>query len=350
MNSFPAFGEKASYISIPGNLTPEDGRVDPLDIRIMCHLGLCPNIVPTATRRRPNPARVAKELKIDSKTVKSRMERWEKSGFLKYYQIVPKNSVLGVKSSLYLFSFDDIVKKYAMIKKVRLVEGSLSLVNLLGGSFGVWLAYEDEEERKRRLSLLVEVTGCQEPPKLVDDIQDPFLGRLSGLDWKIIRCLRDDALKPLPAIAEACGVSKKTVKFHMERMIKEDAFYSTAIFDSSRVSGLIIYALAVVIDEAKREEALRELGRKFGEKVFAQWASAGNVLYCLWATNAGEPEESYVTARNVKGVAHVETVVVKEVIEFPELINKLVERKIREMARSSALRMESIRLPHKIVS
>ncbi len=349
MNAFPQLGKEGSYTSIPRNLNPKDGRMDPLDIRIMCHLGLCPNVVPTATRRRPDPVRVAKELKIDGKTVKSRMKRWEKTGFIKYYQIMPNYNILGIKSSLYLFLFDDIVKKYEVIKKVRLVEGVLSIVNLVGSAFGLWLAYEDENERERRLSLLVEVTGCQEPPKLTDDIPDPFIGHLSSLDWKIIRCLRHNALKPLSAIAEDCHVTRKTAKLHMERMIKGDAFYIRAIFDASRITGLIIYGLAVVLDEVRGQEALRELSRIFREKTFAKWASVDNVLYSLWSNSAGEPEDSYLTARNVKGVAHVDVVVMKEVIEFPELVDKLVERRLREVVRSSSP-VESIRLSRAVAA
>ena len=334
MNAFPALGKEVSYTSIPRNPTPKDGRMDPLDIRIMCHLGMCPNVMSFAARRRPDPAEVAKELKIDAKTVKSRMKRWEKTGFIKYYQILPNNNILGIQSSLYLFSFDDIVKKYEAIKKVRLVEGVLSIVNALGISIGLWIAYEDEEERDKRLSLLCEVTGCQEPPRITDDAHDPVTARLSSLDWRIIKCLRHNALKPLSEVAADCNVTRKTAKLHLERMIQGNAFYMRAIFDASRVSGLILYALAAVLDEDLKQEALRELVGIFGESAFAKWESAGNILFSLWSINAGEPEDSYVRARNVKGVVHVEVQVVKELIEFPELIDKLVERRLREMARS----------------
>ncbi len=348
MNDLPAFGKEGSYTSVPRNLIPKDGRMDPLDIRIMCHLGMCPNVMSFAARRRPDPAEVAKELKIDGKTVRSRMERWEKTGFIKYYQILPNNNILGIKSSLYLFSFDDIIKKYEAIKKVRLVEGVLSIVNALGLSFGLWLAYEDEEERDKRLSLLAEVTGCQEPPKITDDAHDPVTTRLSSLDWKIIKCLRHNALKPLSAIAEDCHVTRKTAKLHLERMIQGNAFYMRAIFDASRVIGLILYALAAVLDEDLKGEALRELTRMFRENAFAKWESAGNILFSLWSISAGEPEDSYVKARNVKGVVHVEVQVVKELIEFPGLVDKLVERKLREVVRSSAPASEAVRLSHEV--
>ncbi len=350
MNSLPEFGKECYYTSIPRNLTPKDGRMDPLDIRIMCHLGMCPNVMSFAARRRPDPTEVAKELKIDGKTVRSRMERWEKTGFIKCYQILPNNNILGIKSSLYLFSFDDIVKKYQVIKKVRLVEGVLSIVNALGISFGLWLAYEDEEERDKRLSLLVEITGCQEPPKITDDAHDPVTTRLSSLDWKIIKCLRHNALKPLSTIAEDCHVTRKTAKLHLERMIQGNAFYMRAIFDASRVSGLIFYALAAVVDEDLKREALRELTRMFRENAFAKWESAGNILFSLWSISVGEPEDSYVKARNVKGVMHVEVQVVKELIEFPEFVDKLVERRLKEMARSPGLTTQSIHRSREIAA
>ncbi len=47
--------------------------------------------------------------------------------------------------------------------------------------------------------------------------------RLSALDLKIISALRDDARRPLAGIAEATGVSAKTVKRHLDEMIAEGA-------------------------------------------------------------------------------------------------------------------------------
>jgi len=73
----------------------------------------------------------------------------------------------------------------------------------------------------------------------------------------------------------------------------------------------------------------------FRENSFARFIpSEGNALYSLWSNSAGEPEDSYVKASNVKGVLHVETAIMKEVIEFPEMIDKLIDKKVTETARA----------------
>ncbi len=310
--------------------------MDPLDIRIFCQLGLCLNLPPYAERRRPDPWKVAEELGIDGKTVKSRMEKWEKTGFIKYYQVVPNYNLLGIESSAFAFSFDDIVRKYAVLKKVGLVEGVLSILNLLGNTFLLWLAYEDDKEMEKRIALLVEVTGCPEPPKMVDDTHDEVKLVLSGLDWEIIRCLRYNALKPFSEIAKDCGFTRKTVKLHLERMVERNAFYIRAIFNASAVTGLVFYSLAVVLDPNERRNAIKKLDGIFRENSFARFvAPTGGAFYSLWSTNAGEPEDSYVKARSVNGVVSAETSIFKEVVEFPEMLDRLIAKKILETAKKN---------------
>ncbi len=309
--------------------------MDPLDIRIFCQLGLCLNLPPYAERRRPDPWKVAEELGIDGKTVKARMEKWEKTGFIKYYQVVPNYNLLGMESSAFAFSFDDIVGKYEALKKIGFVDGVLSILNLLGSTFLLWLAYEDEKEMKKRLALLAEVTGCPEPPKIVDDTHDEVKMALSSLDWQIIMCLRYNALKPFSEIAKDCGFTRKTVKLHLERLVGKNAFYIRAIFDASAVTGLVFYSLAVMLDPNERRNAIRELNGIFRENSFARFiAPTGGAFYSLWSTNAGEPEDSYVKARSVKGVVSAETSIFKEVLEFPEMLDRLIAKKIIETARS----------------
>jgi DNA-binding Lrp family transcriptional regulator len=286
---------------------------------------------PYAERRRPDPWKVAEELGIDGKTVKSRMEKWEKTGFIKYYQAVPNYNLLGIESSAFAFVFDDIVRKYEVLKKMELVDGVLSILNLLGNTFLLWLAYEDEKEMEKRLALLAEVTGCPKPPKIVDDTHDPVKLTLSSLDWEIIRCLRYNALKPYSKIARDCGFTRKTVKLHLERMVDKSAFYIRAIFDASAVTGLVFYSLAVTLDPVERRNAIKKLDEIFRVNSFARFvAPKAGAFYSLWSTNAGAPEDSYVKARSVKGVVSAETSIFKEVLEFPEMLDRLIAKKISE--------------------
>jgi DNA-binding Lrp family transcriptional regulator len=312
--------------------------MDPLDIRILCQLGFCLNLPPYATDRRPDPWKVAKELGVDGKTVKLRMEKWERTGFIKYYQVLPNYNLLGIKSSAYVFSPGDIVKKYQVLKKVELVEGVINIINFLGDSFLLWLAYEDDAEMSKRVALLAEVTGSPAPPKFLDEEYELVNFQLSALDWQIVKCLRYNALKHSSTIARDCGVTRKTVNAHLERMVDKRAFFLRAIFDASAVSGLVFYSLAIVLDREQRKDALRALDRMFRERSFARYVpSQENILYTLWATSVGETEDSHVKASSVAGVLNVSPLVLKEVIEFPELLDKLIDKRIAETAKRPLL-------------
>jgi len=218
-------------------------------------LGLCLNLPPYASNRRPSPWKVAKELGIDGKTVKARMKKWEKTGFIKYYQVIPNYNLLGIKSAYYMLSPGDVLKKYEVLKKIHLVEGVLSIVNFVGDKFLVTLDYEKENEMNKRAELLGEIAGCGTPSKLMDEPFDPIGIQLSGLDWQIIRCLRNRALKPFSMISKECGFTSRTVKSHLERMVDKEAFFIKAVFDMSRVTGLVFYSVALIIEPNQRRSA-----------------------------------------------------------------------------------------------
>ena len=233
--------------------------MDTFDSRLFCLLRDC-YFEPTSTSvRRPSPKDVAKMLQVDARTVKERVRRWERKRFIKYYQLVPNYRLLGIRSTSFLLRAVDPLAKPKILDRISLVDGVTSVLDILGDSILVWVAYQDAEELDRRVALLAEITGGSSAERFLDESFGPVEMRLSALDWQILRSMRNDAMKPVTKIAKELQVTRKTVRAHLERLVEKNAFFVRTIFDVTRVKGLIFYGLAIELDPAARESALKEL-------------------------------------------------------------------------------------------
>jgi DNA-binding Lrp family transcriptional regulator len=63
--------------------------LDSTDVRIFCEMAFRDLGYEKFTERRPSAGEMGKKLGLDEKTVRSRVNRMEESGFIKYYQATP---------------------------------------------------------------------------------------------------------------------------------------------------------------------------------------------------------------------------------------------------------------------
>jgi DNA-binding Lrp family transcriptional regulator len=306
--------------------------LDTKDIAIWCLLGNKYYEPPYASNRRPEPKDVARRLGIDTRTVTRRIRAMERNGFIRYYQLIPNYNLLGLKATAMICYFENVSAKYRCIQKVgELLEGVLEIHNPVGPSFMLWVAYDDHSQKARRLAVLRELTGSQ--PRELYDREFPNVSiAISNLDWRIMWSLRNDAAKPISTIARELGVTRKTVRRRLERMVVNKAFMLRAVFDPSRVTGIQLCQLCVYLDGANpgAEKVLREFDSAFRENIFLRMVPlrGRGVMYGLYSVKVGEPEDFLLRALAIKGVSDVELRILKEVREYPELIDSRIKAKL----------------------
>ena len=315
--------------------------LDTFDTRLFCLLRDC-YFEPTSTSvRRPAAKDVASMLRVDVRTVGERVRRWERRGFIKYYQLIPNYRLLGLRSTSFLLKLDDLLTKPRALEKLGLIEGVTSILDLLGDNLLVWVAYEDEEELAKRLALLTEITGARNPERFLDEPFGAVDMRLLELDWQILGSMRNHAMKPVTKIAQELKVTRKTVRAHLERLVEHNAFFVRTIFDVTKVKGLIFYGLAIALEPTAREEALRELDDVVTCSVncLVQMVTrSGSVFFALWGEDLQGVEDTVLKAKRVRGVEKVDMWLYKRVIEYPKLIDRLLSRRTAEAARERTVR------------
>jgi DNA-binding Lrp family transcriptional regulator len=309
--------------------------MDQLDFKIFRTLGLRPSGNQRGDSNRLNPWVIAKKLGVDGNTVKLRLAKMKKSGFIRYFQIYPNYHLLGIGGgSAYLFELDDPEKKNAIINQCALVDGVTEITNFVGNEVCIDFTYHDPKDESRRLKLLLDLTNCKRAEKFYDRVMPPVRFKLSNTDWRIIKSLRYNAFKPLPKVAQELGLSTKTVRRRFQRVIDNNAVVIVPAIQPGDVPNTITHVLLLYFKESKREQALMEALHLFEDKYFLiDTTSEGNAMLGLVAQTLAETEENFISSRKIEGVRNVKMLILKETQDFSEWLDQEIETKIAETSK-----------------
>lgn len=280
---------------------------------------------------RLDPWTIAKKLGVDGKTVKMRLRRMVKEGFIKYYQIYPNYRLLGVEGVAYLFEVPDVQVKYEAIEKASLMDGVVEIYNFIGNAFCVDFTYRDVTDHDRRIRLLKELSKCSSYTKFYHRDMPPTNIKPTNLDWGIIKSLRYDAFKRLSKVAQELGVSVKTVKRRFQRMASNNAIIIVPILEPAKVAHTISYGMLFFLDEAKRQQTVQRILEAFQFSYFLAFTPlTGNMMLVNFAETLGETEDALLKARSIEGVKDVRVYVLKELREYTEWMDRAIQKKIEE--------------------
>jgi DNA-binding Lrp family transcriptional regulator len=306
--------------------------MDQLDFKIFRTLGLRPSGNESGDFNRINPWVIAKKLGVDGNTVKMRLAKMKKTGFIKYFQIYPNYRLLGIGGgSAYLFELDDPERKNATINQCALVDGVTEITSFVGNQVCIDFTYDDRKDESRRLKLLLGLTNCKRAEKFYERVMPPVRFELSNTDWRIIKSLRYDAFKPLSNVAHELGLSAKTVRRRFERMTNNNAVIIVPVIQPGDVPNTITHVLLLYFKESRREQALMDALRLFEDRYFLiDTTSEGNAMLGLVAQTLAETEENFIRCRKIDGVQNVKTLILKETQDLSEWLDREIERKIVE--------------------
>src|SRR5207245_9968869 len=68
---------------------------------------------------------------------------------------------------------------------------------------------------------------------------------VSSLEWRIVDALIDDPRRPLQELTDVTGLSPKTVRKHLERLLREELLFITPRLGTLGDSGELVYTTAV---------------------------------------------------------------------------------------------------------
>jgi len=164
--------------------------------------------------------------------------------------------------------------------------------------------------------------------------------KLSTTDFLIINALKNNSRKPVVEIAEEIGISTKTVRRHLDRLIENHLIdFSVHWYPDkcSVVVTMIILTLKPTID-ADKTEIIKTLRDRYGQTILFTWVFStlpNTIVVCVWVSSMKELQD----IQNSLNSDDFESVSINIGIGgkiFPSWRDKYLEDKIKEIRGKTA--------------
>ena len=284
------------------------------------------------------PSYLATRLRVEPETVKAHLARMEASGFIRFYQVYPNFRHLGLASAAYLFRVPDDDRKAAAVERVQLIDGLVEVHNFLGAEMCVEVTYRAEHDLSKKLKLLAEFTGDEDPVRFYDRDMPPVPRPLTPLDWRIVKALRYRGRLPPADVAEELGVSARTVRRRHSRIMKEGSMFIVPAVDASKAPGTILFELLFYTTPQADVSTLQRVLQTYEDRYLYHYVPSprdlGNFDVLLATDSTGEIEALRQRGRLIPGIAKVSALVFRGWSEYTDWIDAAIEERLQSVDRN----------------
>lgn len=260
-----------------------------------------------------SPAYLADRVGVTPGTVRQRIQALEADGVIQAYQAYPEPGQLGLDITALQVRAPDGSARSELIDELVLSDGVLEVHDLHGPWLLVVLAHRDPAERTRRTRLLSRRTADPDPLVLAARTGRRDQRNLTHLDWRIVQALRGQADRSPSHLADEVGVSYRTVRRHLDRMLEEGSLTIAPQVDTARMEGVMPVDLVVVLEAPGHAEAIEALGAVAPDRVLQRYLPPpggedrfASLFSCL--TSTGEMTALRQEIQGLTGVRHANAV------------------------------------------
>ena len=164
--------------------------------------------------------------------------------------------------------------------------------------------------------------------------------KLSATDFLIINALKNNSRKPVVEIADEIGISTKTVRRRLDRLIENHLIdFSVHWYPDkcSEVTAMIILTLKPTID-ADKSEIIKTLRNRHGQTILFTWVFStlpNTIVVCVWVSSMKELQDIQ-TSLNSDDFESVSINIGIGGKIFPSWRDKYLEDKIKEIRGKTA--------------
>lgn len=289
--------------------------MDAKDVRIFCEMAFGTTSFSIVRDRHVSPSAIGKAVGLDEKTVRVRISKMEREGFIKHYQVVPNLSLLGLKNTgSYRFEALNLATKRRVVEYTNEIPRVLETLDYLGPNVSISFAGSspgEVQESAEGVAARFELSKWSLHEVRLRDC----LYRMDGTDWRIIKEMRYSARRSTTDLAKALSITTRMAEYRIGRLLESGAMLVHASIDPRKQTGLVFYELELTVDEDDREVVVRMIAKKHGERLWSTMASGTVMIASMFGFSLGEPEDSAIETAKFEGVKSCTLYVLKEAIE-----------------------------------
>ncbi len=320
--------------------------MDSLDVRVYKELFHGQTGPPLGSDIRRSYRSVARKLRIDEVTIRNRIKRLQQSGFLKGSRLVVNPSLLGVRLGELWLNVRPPSSKDDLINKLRFMPGVLVISDYYGSSLTIVIMFESEISAKKELELIARISNAESMVR-ANIIFPGCTTELTHTDWRIIKAIQTDPRRSYPVISREVGISEKTAKRRLQRMIEGRALFVVPSINPKALDGAILADLVVFYanSEAKTDVDNRIVSQFDKLIIRAQLSDNEHGFFNLIIRNISKAKEILTWVKEQPGVGSAFIELVQDRIELYESFNEPVDKKLTE----ASISISAPRHPYKII-
>jgi DNA-binding Lrp family transcriptional regulator len=305
--------------------------MDALDVRVYRELFHGKTGPPLDSDVRKSYRSVARRLKVDEVTIRNRIKRLQRSGFLKGWQLFVNPSLLGLRLTQLWLDVRPPAAKDDVIRRLKLQPSAVAISDCYGSSLTVIMTHENETLARKEVGLIARMSNA-------DDFVSaniPFPKCTIGLtltDWRIIKAIRADPRQSYPVISREVEVSEKTARRRLERMVEAKAVFVIPSLNPRALDGAIVADLVVLYaDPASKIDVDSRIVSRLDEFLIrAELGDPEHGFFNLIIRNISKADEILGWVRELPGVGRAFVELVQDRIELYDSFSGPIDRKVAE--------------------
>jgi DNA-binding Lrp family transcriptional regulator len=307
--------------------------VDRLDVRILREMSQGGSVWPAHPGLTASYRGISRKLGVAPGTVRNRVREMIRTGFLGGVSVYVNPNLLGLLGASYGIEVPSSARRSDALERLSRLPGVVFLEIFRGPMVGLALVLRSEEEVGPTLSSIDRVAHC--PRGIFTRVQHPpCTDVLSQQDWRLASRLMTDRILPYDALAGELGVSVRTLKRRMERLLQSSALLTFPKLDFRCVQGAVTADLLVgYAHRPSREHARSKIMQRLEEWMFFAGIWDEFELYRLILPNLALASQLAEEVGRLPGVGFARAELVESLLPRFEHLVPFLERRMTEARR-----------------
>jgi DNA-binding Lrp family transcriptional regulator len=277
----------------------------------------------------PSLRAISRKLALSEGAVRSRIASLRASGFLGRPRVIANPRLLGLEQTAYLGSVVPGLSKEVVLRQVCAVEGIFLIVNFHGRELGV-IFNHDEGSSPRDKQLLLDRL-CGTTADFVAPVHlPPLTSSLTRVDWQLVHMVCTQGTRTHAELARELGVSVRTVKRRMPKLVDSWAIVSFPRFNFRAIPGgaaaSLMYRCSGSARVAEVDARVLTLAQDY-LLYFGRWGEVAQLM--LIVPNPSAATALATAAGLIEGVGSARVVLVDELVDQPEDIGDYLASRLR---------------------
>lgn len=301
--------------------------MDPLDVAILRQLIQEDAASPLSSNPLRSLRSIARDLEVDKETVRQRLLRLRERQVIRPSTVMVNPVLVGLRVAHFWTDGIPLTAKPAVLSQLQARPKAI-LVNDYVGNAAYLLELHPETMSPERLkNSLMQIPGVQDV--LYSELSFPPSDlELGSLDWRIVRGLQENPSTSYVALAERVGLSPRTVRRRLQRMIEGKALFVVPRFQLEALESSIA-DLAVFYDDAALKSTVdqRVLSKLTNVLARAELHNRGFSFFNLVMDNVARARGLLNWVESQPGVRTARLDFVQDRIELFEHMNRVYDER-----------------------